>query len=119
VIIDDVRLTEQAKVSGVHQACVDYLKTHADRPHPPVLNDPNYVTARTISSEVWTDFLNHNQLAFMGGLVMAANARIEFITTLDICWWDTNPGFVDKTFVLKEKQNFHFENEGEPPSTNR
>lgn len=136
VIIDDIRLTEQAKVSGVHQACVDYLKTHADRPHPPVLNDPNYVTARTISSEVWTYFLNHNQLAFMGGFVMAANARIEFITTLDICWWDTNPGFVteirqsidhlnmfigkarsgiDKTFVLKEKQNFHFENDGEPP----
>ena len=38
-------------------------------------------------------FLGHTELAFIGGFIQAMNARIEFITALDVCWFARNPEY--------------------------
>lgn len=54
------------------------------------------MVARGKTSDVVTYFLNHNELAFMGGFIYAMNTRIEFITSLDSCWFSNDPAYVSE-----------------------
>lgn len=137
-IVGDIRLTQLAQLPDAHAAVADYLRTHPSPPSPPQRDDPNYVVARGKSSDVVAYFLGHSELAFMGGFIYAMNTRIEFMTALDVCWFQNNPEYVgqiragvnhlnmyinhikfglDKQVRLSEKENFHFEQPEPPPFT--
>jgi len=135
-IVGDIRLTQLAQLPDAHSAIVDYLRTHPNPPSPPQRNDPNYVVARGKSFDVLTYFVNHAELAFMGGFIYAVNTRVEFITGLDLCWFQHDPQYISeirngvnhlKTYIgyiklgidrqvrMQEKENVHFEQPEEPP----
>jgi hypothetical protein len=135
-IVSDIRLTQLAQLPDAHAAVVDYLRTYPNPPTPPERNDPNYVVARGKTLDVVMYFLNHNELAFMGGFVYAMNARVEFMTSLDPCWFKNDPSYlnelrnavnhlngyisyikagINQQFRVNEHENFHFEQPDEPP----
>jgi hypothetical protein len=137
-IVGDIRLTQLAQLPDAHRAIVDYLRTHANPspPSPPQRNDPNYVVARGKTSDVLTYFVNHAELAFMGGFIYAMNTRIEFVTGFDLCWFRNDPQYIseiragvnhlntyishiklgiDQQVRMNERENVHFEQPEEPP----
>lgn len=97
-ILDEFRITQLSRIPGGHAAIADYLRTYAqpNLPEPPVFNDPNYVLARTTTSDVVQYFRDRSELVFMGGFVYAMNMRIEFITGLNQCWFRPENGYVDE-----------------------
>ena len=135
-IIGDIRLTQLAQLPDAHAAIRDYLRTHTVPPQPPKRDDLNYVTARGKSSDVLTYFINHRELAFLGGFIYAMNTRIAFIVSLDLCWFRNDPqyigeirnginhlmdyiarvkGSIDAGFKTQTKVNFEFDSSVKPP----